>query len=45
MDEEQKKLCSRMNIFCGLHLLVGIVNSCEASLKKLKEYKEDLNIG
>jgi hypothetical protein len=37
LNEKQKTLCSKMNnFFCGLHLLVGLADSCEESLKKFE---------
>ena len=37
MTEEEKGLCSHVNnFFCGLHLLVGMADTCEAALKKFE---------
>jgi hypothetical protein len=37
LNEKQKTLCSKMNnFFCGLHLLIGLADSCEESLKKFE---------
>lgn len=35
LSEEERQLCSKMNNFyCGLHLLVGMADTCESTLKK-----------
>lgn len=43
----EKKLCSKLNnFFCGLHLLVGMADSCETSIKKFEiEFHDGKNIG
>lgn len=47
LDDIEKKLCSKLNnFFCGLHLLVGMADSCETSIKKFEiEFNDGKNIG
>lgn len=47
LDETEKKLCSKLNnFFCGLHLLVDMVDSCETSITKFEmEFNDGKNIG
>lgn len=47
LDEMEKKLCSKLNnFFCGLHLLVGMADSCETSIKEFEiELHDGKNIG
>lgn len=47
LDDMEKKLCSKLNnFFCGLHLLVGMADSCETSIKKFEiEFHDGKNIG
>ena len=47
LEEEERKLCSKLNnFFCGLHPLVGMADSCEASLRKFESsYLEGKDTG
>ncbi|KAK3091774.1 hypothetical protein FSP39_022550 [Pinctada imbricata] len=37
MSDNERMLCSRMNnFFCGLHLLVGMADACEGSIRKFE---------
>lgn len=47
LDDMEKRLCSKLNnFFCGLHLLVGMTDSCETSIKKFEiEFNDGKNIG
>lgn len=47
LDDMEKKLSSKLNnFFCGLHLLVGMADSCETSIKKYEiEFNDGKNIG
>lgn len=46
-DDIEKKLCFKLNnFFCGLYLLVGMVDFCEISIKKFEiEFYDGKNIG
>jgi oligoribonuclease (3'-5' exoribonuclease) len=45
LNEKQKTLCSKMNnFFCGLHLLVGLADSCEESLKKFERQPKKVSL-
>ena len=47
LSENERTLMSRMNnFFCGLHLLVGMADTCEGTLKKFERtYLEGRDIG
>lgn len=43
----EKQLCSKMNnFFCGLHLLVGLADTCEGTLRKFeRNYLDGKDVG
>lgn len=47
LSVDEKKLCCKMNNFyCGLHLLVGMADTCEIALKKFeKNYLDGKDVG
>lgn len=46
LTDNERKLCSKMNNFCGLHLLVRLADSCESTIKKFEQnYLDGKDIG
>ena len=47
LTDREKQLCSQVNnFFCGLHLLVGVADTCETALKKFENnYLNGSDIG
>lgn len=47
LSDQERSLCANMNnFFCGLHLLVGIADTCESTLKVFeKNYLDGKDIG